>query len=89
MDWIDGLNNALSYIDRNLDGEISNNEISLIAACPISVFQRFFMLATGITLTEYIRRRRLSCAAQDLRNTNLKVIDIAMRPALQRKPGSI
>ncbi|NLO48860.1 MAG: helix-turn-helix transcriptional regulator [Clostridiales bacterium] len=37
------------------------------------------MLAVGITLTEYIRRRKLSCAALDLKNTNLNVIDIAMK----------
>lgn len=79
MDWINNVNDALGYIEHHLDSEISYDELCLITACPISVFQRFFMLATGITLAEYIRRRKLSCAAQDLINTNMKVIDIALK----------
>lgn len=81
MDWIERLNQAVGYIDKNLDGEIDYNEISRITLSPIALFQRFFVLSTGITLAEYIRRRKLSCALDDLRNTNavFKVIDIALK----------
>jgi AraC-like DNA-binding protein len=33
----------------------------------------------GLTIGEYIRNRRLSLAAQDLLQSNSKIIDIAMR----------
>lgn len=79
MDSIDRMNRALGYIERNLDKEIDFNEMSRITACPAATFQRFFMLATGMTLTDYIRRRKLSCAAHELQNTNEKVIDIAFK----------
>ena len=79
MDWIERVNQAVGYIEKNLDGEISYEEISRIAASPIAQFQRFFVLTAGITLAKYIRRRKLTCALTDLQTTDEKVIDIAVK----------
>ena len=79
MDWIERINEAISYIDNNLAGEISYDEISRITLTPIGLFQRFFVLAAGTTLAEYIRRRKLTMAVIDLLEGNLKVIDVALK----------
>lgn len=79
MDWVENLNQAMNYIERHLTEKIDMEEISRITLCPIGIFQRFFVLATGITLAEYIRRRKLSCAAGELQEENAKVIDMAMK----------
>ena len=79
MDWIERLNQAVGYIEKNLDSEIDYDEISRITVSPMALFQRFFVLATGITLSEYIRRRKLTRALIDLQNTDVKVIDIAFK----------
>ncbi len=79
MDWISRLNQAVGYIERNLEGDIDFNEVSHITVCPIGLFQRFFVLAAGYTLTEYIRRRRLTRALEDLCATDQKVVDIALK----------
>ncbi len=79
MNWVDQMNEVMGYIERNLTGTIDMDEVGRIAACPGAVFQRIFMLAADLTLTEYIRRRRLSCAAAALVNTRERIVDIAMR----------
>ncbi|GKX29648.1 AraC family transcriptional regulator [Vallitalea longa] len=79
MDWIDRLNEAIDYIEKNLDNEISNDVLGKIALCPMGTLQRTFSLMTGITISEYIRRRKLTMAAFDLQSTDCKVIDIAMK----------
>ncbi len=79
MDWISRLNQAIGYIERNLEGDIDYDEVAHITVCPIGLFQRLFVLAAGYTLTEYIRRRRLTRALEDLRATDRKVIDIALK----------
>lgn len=79
MDWVDRMNKAIEFIEANLAEEIDLNEISKIMACPIQVFQNSVSQITGVTLTEYIRRRRLTLAAYDLQNTDLKVIDVAVK----------
>jgi len=79
MESIDRLNRAIHYIEENLRTGVDYNQISKITLSPISAFQRFFMLTTGIALSEYIRRRKLSSAANDLMQTNEKLIDLAAK----------
>ncbi len=79
MDWLDKMNSALDYIEANLTGEIDTNIISMKACCSSYNFQRMFSFITDITLAEYIRRRRLTCAAIELQNSNTRIIDVAVK----------
>lgn len=79
MQWVDRMNRVMDYLETHLTEEMDTEEISRIMACPYSVFQRSFAPITGIQLSEYIRRRRLSCAAYDLQNTQQRVLDIAVK----------
>nr|HMM32228.1 helix-turn-helix domain-containing protein [Clostridia bacterium] len=79
MQWVDRMNQIIDYIEAHLTEEIDPAAISRIMACPYAVFQRSFAPITGIQLSEYIRRRRLSCAAHDLQNTKQRVLDIAIK----------
>ncbi len=79
FDWIRKMNNAIAYIENNLDGEIDYNEAAKIAYCSVYHFQRFFSFITEITLSEYIRRRRLTMAALEIQKANVKVIDVALK----------
>jgi len=79
MGWIDKVNQVLTYIERNRYNKIQYEEIEKIILFPIDVLQRFFVLNTGITLAEYIRRRKFSEAVKTLKNSNEKIIDIALK----------
>lgn len=79
MDWIGSLNFAIDYIEENLNENIVSNDIAEHAFYSSFHFQRTFSLLTGMTVSEYVRNRRLSLAAQDLLNNNLKVIDVAFK----------
>ena len=79
MDLLKRMNLVLDYIENNLDGEIEENKIAMLFAGSKSMFQRIFTLMTETTLSEYIRKRKLTLAAFDIRNTNEKIIDIAVK----------
>lgn len=79
MEWITRLNEAVRYIEENLDKEISYDTAAQIACCSTFHFQRMFSYIADITLSEYIRRRRLTLAAFDLQSGNDKIIDIALK----------
>lgn len=79
MEWIDDLNNVMSYIEKNLTDEISYDELAKIAHCSTYHFQRMFSYMAGVPLSEYIRRRRMSLAAVDLQTTDIKVLDLALK----------
>lgn len=78
MEWLEKLNEALQYIEGNLDGEIKYEKAANIACCTTYHFQRMFSYIAGTPLSEYIRNRRLTKAALDLQNGE-KVIDVSIR----------
>ncbi|WP_408009249.1 GyrI-like domain-containing protein [Pseudalkalibacillus sp. A8] len=79
MDLMKNFNSAIAYIEENLTDEIDFKEVARRAYCSEYHFKRMFSFLSGITLSEYIRRRRLTLAAFELRESNVKVIDIAIK----------
>lgn len=77
MEWVERLNQSMHYIEEHLADEIDYEQLGRIACCSAFHFQRMFTYMAGITLSEYIRRRRMSLAAVDLQGGNAKVVDIA------------
>ena len=79
MDWVERMNAAINYIDEHITEELDFSKIAQIAHSSTYHFQRMFICMTGIPLSEYIRRRRMSLAAADLKNDNAKIMDIAVK----------
>ncbi|RBP57007.1 AraC family transcriptional regulator [Alkalibaculum bacchi] len=79
MDSLSSMNNAMVYIDEHLTEDIDYSEVSKIAYCSEYHFRRMFSFLSGISLSEYIRRRRLTLAALDLKDRDLKIIDVAVK----------
>ncbi len=79
MDTLRSMNNALAYIEEHLTEEIDYSEVSKIAYCSEYHFKRMFSFIAGISLSEYIRRRRLTLAALDLKDRDLRIIDVAVK----------
>ncbi|MED3553219.1 AraC family transcriptional regulator [Cytobacillus praedii] len=79
MDLLKHMNEALKYIENNLTNEIDYQEVAQIALCSEYHFKRMFSFLSGITLAEYIRHRRLTLAAFEVKESNVKVIDLAMK----------
>ncbi len=77
MEWVERLNQSMNYIEEHLTDEIDYEQLGRIACCSTYHYQRMFTYMAGITLAEYIRRRKMSLAAVDLQGGNAKIIDIA------------
>ncbi|MBP1971323.1 AraC family transcriptional regulator [Virgibacillus natechei] len=79
MDVLENMNTAVSYIENHLDEEINYKEVAKIACFSEHHFKRMFSFIAGISLTGYVRRRRLTLAAFDLKESNMRVIDVAVK----------
>lgn len=79
MDWITGIQNAINYIESHMTDEIDMELVAKEAACSGFYFQRIFSILCGITLGDYIRKRRLTLAGNELCATDAKVIDVALK----------
>jgi AraC family transcriptional regulator len=72
-------NDAMAYIESNLmNNDIDAAQIFRIAGCSEYHFRRMFSFLAGVSLGEYVRRRKLSLAASLLQSKRGKVIDVAL-----------
>ena len=74
----EGIQAALDYIEANLTEDMDVHDVAARAYVSAFHFQRIFSSLCGIPLGEYIRRRRLTLAAQELMG-GCRVIDAAMK----------
>lgn len=79
MNVLESMNHALSYIEEHLTHEIDLKEAARLALCSEYHFTRMFSFLAGLSMSEYIRRRRLTLAAFDLQGSNIRIIDVAMK----------
>ncbi len=79
MKWLDNMNNAITYIENNLLEKMDYERVAQAALCSSYQFQRMFTFITNIPLSEYVRRRKMTLAAFELQNSNIKIIDLALK----------
>lgn len=78
MDWLTAMNNAVEYMEANITEKIDIEKVAKMALSSSFHFQRMYYMLTGVTVAEYVRRRRLTLAAQDILSGD-KIIDVAYR----------
>ena len=79
VNWLKGMNSVISHIEENLTQTIQYEPLSRIIGCSVYEFSRIFSFMAGMSVSEYIRRRRLSQAVFDIQNGSEKIIDIASK----------
>jgi AraC-like DNA-binding protein len=79
MNWINDIQNAINFIENNLLENIGTDDVSNHIHSSTDYFQRTFNIVTGLSISEYIRNRRLTLAGEELKNTQAKVIDVSMK----------
>lgn len=79
MGWVESLQKAINYMEERILEDLSMESIAKQANTSEFHFQRTFAILTDVSVGEYLRRRRLSLAAQELSNTDHKIIDLAYK----------
>ncbi|MEY8000068.1 helix-turn-helix transcriptional regulator [Clostridium sp. Mt-5] len=70
---------AIEYIEHNLDKKIKLKDLADMVFLSKYHFHRVFHAVVGEPVAEYIRKRRLIEAADELLNTDDKIVDIAFK----------
>lgn len=79
MDILNGMNKSMDYIEENLSENIDLEALARTAGYSRQQYTRMFPLITGISLSDYIRRRRLTIAAFELQHDKVTVIEAALK----------
>lgn len=79
MVWADAIGQAIAYIESHIADELSVGEIAKQVNLSPFYFQKGFSLLCGLTVMEYIRKRRLALAGSELVSSDAKVLDVALK----------
>lgn len=79
MNTAEKLNAVIDYIENHLTEEIEQDKLAQIACCSFFDLGRLFSLIAEITLSDYIRKRRLTKAGTELKYDNAKVLATALK----------
>jgi len=79
MNYISDIQKAIDYIEENLEEEINYENVAKQIGMSSYYFHRMFSAIVGVSPAEYIRNRRLTCAAEDLTRNNGNILDVALK----------
>lgn len=79
MEWITSIKKSINYMEKHLLDEISMEDVAKHVNISSFYLQKGFQLITGVSMSEYIRKRRLYMAALDLMSGDDKIIEIAFK----------
>lgn len=77
MSYVEYLQKTIDYIEENIKQPITIEVCADVAGFSKYHFYRLFTLLVGVPLMEYVRKRRLAFAMQEV-NRGRRIIDIAL-----------
>ncbi|MDD5934327.1 MAG: helix-turn-helix domain-containing protein [Clostridiales bacterium] len=87
MDWVRIIQDAIEDIEANLCGDISADIIAERHHISSYYFQKMFSALCDMTISEYIRNRRLSEAAFEIKDGKANILDIALKYGFDSHEG--
>lgn len=73
------LNQLVEYVEGNIENELHPETLANILHTNVYTAGRIFFVITGQSFSEYVRKRRLSLAGQDLCSGHIFVVDLAAK----------
>lgn len=78
MSYFNSIQKAIDYIENDVGVQFDLYKIAEEATMSLPHLYRIFYSLTGHPIKDYIRKRRISVAAEHLRNSNRSLLDIAL-----------
>lgn len=70
---------ALEFIEDNICGEFSQEDIASACYCSLSALQKIWKYCTHVSLKEYITKRRITLSGRELLKSDISVLDCAVK----------
>jgi AraC family transcriptional regulator len=79
MDLLTQLNHAMAYIEEHISDDLALSDAATVTSYSPYHFGRLFYYIAEMPLSEYIRKRKLTLGAEELKSSDVKVIDLAVK----------
>ncbi|MDF2905234.1 MAG: helix-turn-helix domain protein [Herbinix sp.] len=77
MNYYEEIELVIDYIEKNIN-DVSMTDISRITGIPSGLYQRIFSYVCGVSISEYVRKRKITESAFKMLESRDGVIDIAI-----------
>lgn len=79
MNYNEKIQTTIEYIEDNLNEKISLEDLAKQTFLSKYYYHRLFHTLVGETVMEYVRKRRLTEAAKELTQSNIKIVEVALK----------
>lgn len=79
MELAQQMNDIIDYIEKNLSEKVDYDKLASMAGCSIYNLQRLFSYVTDVSIADYVRYRRMTLAAVEVQESDIKIIDLALK----------
>lgn len=86
MDCFDEIEKVINYIESDLNC-VDIGEISKLTGVPSGLYQRIFSYMCGISISEYVRKRKLTEAAYEVMRKKENIISVALKYGYDNHPA--
>ena len=87
MKNLECLQRAVDYMEEHLDRPMKMTKIAEVSYLSERTLAELFCSMTGMPVMDYIRKRRLSLAAEDILHTEEKILDISYKYGYESQEG--
>lgn len=79
MDWMRSIQQTVDFIEENISEDLEVGMLAEKIFVSTFYFQKIFAILCDCTVSEYIRNRRMTLAGYDLIDTDISVLDLALK----------
>lgn len=83
MDWFKIIQSTIDHIEGHLTDDIEIDKLASFQYVSDTDHRKMFSLICECTMSEYIRNRRLTLAAYELLNSDVNILELALRYGYQ------
>lgn len=87
MKNLECLQRAVDYMEEHLDRPMNMTEIAEVSYLSERTLAELFCSMTGMPVMDYVRKRRLSLAAEDILHTEEKILHISYKYGYESQEG--
>lgn len=79
MEWIKTIDAAVKYIESHITDDLTSDNVAKKVHVSPFYFQKGFSMLCGLTVSEYVRNRRLTLAGQEITFGNDNILNVAVK----------
>jgi AraC family transcriptional regulator len=85
VNWVKSIQETIDYIENHIQEDLTIDFLAKRVFSSQFYFQKVFTMLCDCTVSEYIRNRRMTLAGFDIVDTEISILDMAVKSRIRVK----